>query len=334
MRGLAVAIVFFALAVGVRAQSDAGRIEGVLTGARGPLSGVEVRVRNTETGAVTLATTTATGTFAVTLPPGLYDVFATPTGYAAFARRQVPVAVAATVRVSGTLGDNPNAGTPGEISFLYQRDANAAPVPSGLTPRTADGRPDLSGVWFPGADIEPEVTPFQPWAEALTKVRAGRPGDDPRAQCLPSGVMRTNALDLAKFVQMPTLLLVLSEGSSPGVRQIFLDGRRHPADLHPTWMGHSVGTWDGDTLVVDSVGFNDRGWLDAGGRPQTERLHIVERFRRTDLGHLEVEITIDDPGAYTRPWKVRRILQLAPGEEIQEYVCNENNKVEHYVQGP
>lgn len=328
MRALG-AIVFLVLTIGVRAQSGTGQIEGVLTDVRGPLAGVEVRVRNAGTGAVVRTTTTSAGAFVVTVPAGTYDVFATPTGYDAFAFRQSWVASGATVRMQGTLRDNPNAGTPGEISFLYQRDSRRAP--SGPVPRTPDGRPDLGGVWFPGADMEPEPTPFQPWAEALTRARAGRPGDDPRAQCLPSGVMRTNALDLAKFVQTPSLLLILSEGSSPGVRQVFLDGRRHPVEPNPTWMGHSVGTWDGDTLVVDSVGFNDRGWLDAGGRPQTERMHIVERFRRTDLGHLEVEITIDDPGAYTRPWKVRRILQLAPGEEVQEYVCNENNRMEHYV---
>ena len=327
------AAVLLVLAIGVQAQSGTGRIEGVLTDARGPLAGVEVRVKNVVTGAVVLAQTSATGAYGVEVPVGAYDVFATPTGYNAFARRQVQVVAAATVHVGGTLGDNPNAGTPGEIPFLYQRDATTAPV--GPLPRTADGRPDLGGVWYPGADLEPEAPPFQPWAEALAKARASRPGDDPRARCLPSGVVRTNALDLAKFVHTPALLLVLSEGSSPGMRQIYIDGRGHPPEPNPTWMGHSIGTWEGDTLVVDSVGFNDRGWLDVAGRPQTERLHIVERFRRMDLGHLEVEITIDDPGAYTRPWKVRRLLQLAPpGEDVQEYVCNENNRMEHYVPGP
>ena len=139
-----------------------------------------------------------------------------------------------------------------------------------------------------------------------------------------------HALDLAKFIQTPDLLVVLVEVSVPGVRQIFLDGRPHPPNLQPTWLGHSVGRWENDTLVVDTIGFNDRGWLD-GSRPQTEQLHVVERFRRLDLGHMQVEITVDDPGAYTKPWKMRRLLQLAVGEEIQEYVCNENNKTEHYV---
>jgi hypothetical protein len=139
-----------------------------------------------------------------------------------------------------------------------------------------------------------------------------------------------HALDLAKFIQTPALVVVLVEYNVPGVRQIFLDGRPHPSNLQPSWQGHSIGRWENDTLVVDTIGFNDKGWID-GSRPQTEQLHVIERFRRIDLGHMELEITIDDPGAYTKPWKMRRRLQLAPGEEIMEYVCNENNKTEHYV---
>jgi len=144
-------------------------------------------------------------------------------------------------------------------------------------------------------------------------------------------VLRTSALDLAKFIQTRDLLVILVEGSVPGVRQVFLDGRKHPDDPSPTWLGHSIGRWERDTLVVDTIGFNDRGWLDNAGHPQTEKLHIVERYRRVDLGHLDVDITIDDPGAYTKPWKVHRILELAPHEEIQEYICNENHKTEHFT---
>ena len=177
----------------------------------------------------------------------------------------------------------------------------------------------MSGVWFPGLELEPEVPPFQPWAAAAaTRAFANRPGDDPRARCLPTGVTRMHALDLVKFVQTPGLLLALIEGASPAVRQIFLDGRSHPTNLQPTWMGHSVGRWEKDTLVIDTTGFNDKVWLE-GYRPQTEQLHVIERYRRIDRGRMSVEITIDDPGAYTRPWTVRRLLQLAEGEEIQEY---------------
>ncbi|MEP6961353.1 MAG: hypothetical protein ABI995_04705, partial [Acidobacteriota bacterium] len=170
------------------------------------------------------------------------------------------------------------------------------------------------------------------WAAALQKQRLEYSSkDDPRAHCLPSGVVRTNALDLAKFLQLQNELVILTEGSPPGFRQIFLDGRSHPADPEPTWMGHSIGKWDGDTLVMDTVGFNDKGWLDVTGKPQTEKLHVTERMRRTGLGTIEVEITVDDPGAYAHPWKLRRLLKLAQGEELHEYVCNENEKPEHLV---
>jgi hypothetical protein len=311
------------------AQTEMARIHGTLSSARGPLADAEVRVKSADTEEVVVTTTSATGEYSVAVRPGTYEVFAAPAGYIAFARRQVVVQSGESVRVSAVLADNANAATPGEIFFLFAREGRQPP--SGPAPRTSDGRPDLSGVWLPGADLEPEVPHYQPWAEALAKERAGRVGDDPRAQCLPTGVVRQNALDLAKFVQTPGLLIMLVEGSAPGVRQVFLDGRGHPADVHPTWLGHSVGTWEGDTLVVDTIGFNDKGWLDISGRPQTERLHVIERYRRRDLGHLDLEITVDDPGAYTRPWKVRRVLELASGEEIQEYICNENNKTEHFV---
>ena len=313
----------------VFAQHQKGLIEGVLASARGPLPDLEVRIKNTATNDVVLATTTRSGEYSVSVAPGTYEVFASPTGYTAFVRRQVVVRAGETAKVGGVLADNPNAGTPGEIFFLYSRDGRKAPT--GPAPRSPDGKPDLNGVWLPGPDLEPEAPPYQPWAEAAAKRNASHPGDDPRAQCLPSGVARTNGLDLAKFVQTPRLLVMLIEGSVPGSRQIFLDGRKHPADPSPTWLGHSVGTWDHDTLVVDTIGFNDKGWLDVTGRPQSEKLHVIERFRRIDLGHINVEITIDDPGAYTRPWTIRRILQLAPDEEIREYICNENHHTEHFT---
>jgi hypothetical protein len=263
------------------------------------------------------------------VPAGTYDVFSSTVGYAVLARRGVVVAAGATVRVDATLADNPNAGTPGEIFFLYER-ADRRP-PTGPPPRTRDGKPDLSGVWYPGPDLEPDVPEMRPWAEELVAKRRAKVGDDPRAQCLPSGIVRTHGLDLAKLVQTPTLLVMLVESSVPGVRQVFLDGRAHPPNLQPSWLGHSIGRWDKDTLVIDTIGLNDRVWLDLAGRPQTEQTHIVERYRRPDLGHLEIEITIDDPDAYLRPWKVRRRLDLAPHEEILEYICNENHKTEHFV---
>jgi hypothetical protein len=314
----------------VLAQTGTGELRGVLSSVRGPLAGLEVRVKNTSTGEVATTTTSPSGDYSMRVTPGRYEVFASQAGYAVLALRDLDVRAGAVLKADGVLNDSPNAGTPGEISFLYDRATKKAPT--GPAPKTADGKPDLSGVWFPGHELEPEVPPFQPWAAAVAKERQSRIGDDPRARCLPTGVSRMHALDLVKFVQTPGLLLALIEGASPAVRQIFLDGRAHPANLQPTWMGHSIGRWEKDTLVIDTTGFNDKGWLE-GFRPQTEQLHVVERYRRIDRGRMSVEITVDDPGAYTRPWKIRRLLQLAQGEEIQEYICNENHKTEHFVTG-
>lgn len=313
-----------------KAQTGTGELRGVLSSARGPLPGLEVRIKNTSTGEVTTTTTSPSGEYSIRLAPGRYEVFATQAGYAVFALRDLDVRAGATLKADGVLRDSPNAGTPGEISFVYDRFSRKPPT--GPAPRTADRTSDLSGVWLPDLDREPEIPAFQPWAAAEARSRASRPGDDPRAQCLPTGVSRMHGLDLVKFVQTPGLLLAVIEGASPAVRQIFLDGRKHPDNLQPTWMGHSIGRWEKDTLVIDTIGYNDKGWLE-GGRPQTEQLHTIERYRRLDRGRMSLEITIDDPGAYTRPWKVRRLLQLAEDEEIQEYICNENHKTEHFVGG-
>jgi hypothetical protein len=125
---------------------------------------------------------------------------------------------------------------------------------------------------------------------------------------------------------------MIDENDVPGHRQVFLDGRSHPEDLQPTWMGHSVGKWEGDTLVVDTVGFNDKTWLSLETSPHTEKMHLTERFRRPDLGHLEVELIIADPEAYAKPWIMKRVSDLAPNEEVQEFICTENNRdVEHMV---
>jgi hypothetical protein len=128
-----------------------------------------------------------------------------------------------------------------------------------------------------------------------------------------------------KLAHTPKLLILLLEEEVPGYRQVFLDGRPHPENLDPAWYGHAIGHWERDTLIIDTVGFNDQRWLSARGQPMTSQLHLVERYRRPDLGHLEIETTVDDPGAYARPWTMKRVADLAPGLEIQEYVC-ENNK--------
>ena len=215
---------------------------------------------------------------------------------------------------------------------------NNKAVPHGPAPRTRDGNPDLSGIWNPDRhfiyDISTalapgETLPLQPWAAELTKKRMSK--DDPEANCLPTGVPRLAPYPW-KIVQTPTLIVFLFEGNIHSYRQIFLDGRGRPKDLEPTWYGDSLGHWEGDTLVVDTVGFNDKFWFDFAGHPHTEKLHITERYRRPDLGHLESEVTIDDPGAYTRPFVMHGRFPLQTDTEILEYVCNENNQdVPHIV---
>jgi hypothetical protein len=199
-------------------------------------------------------------------------------------------------------------------------------VPTGPAPRTADGKMDFSGVWNPGGGFgNIGQVPLQPWAEALYKERrANLSKDDPEGHCLPAGVPRISPFPY-KIVQTPTLVVILDEGNIHSYRQLFLDGRGHPKNPDPLWMGDSIAQWDGDTLVVDTVGFNDKTWLNGQGVPHSDALHVIERFRRPDLGHLEIEITLEDPKAFTKPHTFKRNHTLMQNAEILEYVCNEFN---------
>jgi hypothetical protein len=215
----------------------------------------------------------------------------------------------------------------------------SVPPASKPAPRTSDGKPDLNGIWGPDRtfiyDINSalkngETVPLQPWAEKATKARMSK--DDPEANCLPGGVPRMAPYPW-KILQQPKLIVFLFEGNIHTYRQIFMDGRAHPADLDPTWYGHSTGKWEGDTLVVDSVGFNDKFWFDFAGHPHTEKLHITERYRRPDYAHLEFEVVIDDPGAYTRPFTMYGHSPLVEDSELMEYICNENNQDVSHILG-
>lgn len=223
----------------------------------------------------------------------------------------------------------------GEAEAVSNRAASSK---TGPAPRTADHKLDFSGVWSPEHtfiyDIsvslkKGETLPMQPWAAELTKTRMSK--DDPEANCLPTGVPRQNPYPW-RIVQTPTHIFFLFEGNIHSYRQIFMDGRKHPADPDPSWYGHSIGSWDGDTLVIDSVGFNDKFWFDFAGHPHTEQLHVVERFHRPDLTHLDYEAIINDPGAYTAPFTMYGHSTLQDGVDLQEYICNENNQdVPHIV---
>ena len=210
--------------------------------------------------------------------------------------------------------------------------------------RTADGKIDLSGFWMPlnpvkhllslAADLPPNSVPLQPWAQTVYNERIDNNGKDhPGVRCWPSGIPEKNNIpDGMKVVQTPDVMLFLYE-SRTIYRQIFTDGRSHPkGDPQPTWMGYSVGKWEGDTFVVDTVGFNGKTWLDMRGLPSTEALHVIERFTRPSIGRIDIDVTIDDPKAYTRPWNVLLTWQLVPDTDLIESICEENNKdVPHMV---
>ena len=209
---------------------------------------------------------------------------------------------------------------------------------SGPAPRAANGKPDLSGIWSPDRNFiydihdalkKGEELPLQPWATKLARERLSK--DDPEANCMPTGVPRQAPYPW-RIVQTPTHLFFLFEGNIHSYRQIFLNQTSHPKDVNPTWYGDSYAKWDGDTLVVDTIGFNERFWFDFTGHPHTEKLHVIERYVRPDFDHLDYEITIDDPGAYTRPFVLYGHSAYQAGTELMEYICNENNKdVSHIV---
>jgi len=235
-------------------------------------------------------------------------------------------------------GVNPAGGGVPMVSLQHLRATSFGPAP-----RTANGKPDLSGIWSPAnhlGDLSTGLKPgekilIQPWALKLSEERqtaAGRRSDT-KANCLPDGVPRQDPFPW-KIVQTPNLIVFLLEGNVHSYRQIFTDGSDHPKeDLEPAWYGDSRGHWEGDTLVVDTIGFNDKTWLDGLGRPHTEKLHVIERFRRPDSGHLDFDVTIDDPGAYTKPFTVDAHSTLLVNTELMEYWCIENGAqdVSHIV---
>jgi hypothetical protein len=188
---------------------------------------------------------------------------------------------------------------------------------------------DLSGVWLV-ENFQPRIfpnggAPFTPWAEA--KFKATDPQtNDPNLACLPMGIPRFMiAVPYPmEILQMPTRVVIIHEGPQ-AMRQIYMN-RQHPKDLDPTYSGDAIGKWEGDTLVVDTIGFNDKTWVDGAGLPHSEALHVVERIRRADHETLVDDITVEDPMAYTKPLTNRQVYKLKPGWEIQEYVCEENNK--------
>jgi hypothetical protein len=328
------ALVFGLTAIAAIAQNAAsvGAISGTLFDSIGdPIDHNEVLAENSDTHAVFKATTSAIGKYTLSgLPAGKYFVVASAPGLKTFAMKGVVVQAALTLRFDIHLADTTQLNTLGEDRLRISEDNKRDHPPSGPTPRTPDGKPDLSGVWWQPRTVDPGKPEFLPAALAIQKERlANNLKDSPQAHCLPSAPLRNGPL--WEFVQSKNFLVYISDDESPGFHQIYLDGRGHPADPNPAWYGHSIGRWDGDTLVVDRVAFDPRVWLDVEAHPHSDKLHIIERYQRPDLGHLEIEITVDDPGVLAKPWTQKRVADLAH-EEIFEFICAENNKdVGHLV---
>ena len=211
-------------------------------------------------------------------------------------------------------------------------------APTGPVKHFPNGVIDLSGVWQGGGPVgdirmglaKGEAIPIRPEWQKIMDARKSK--DDPEANCLPTGVPRRDPYPW-RIVQTDTHVFMLFEGNIHSYRQIFLNRRTHPTDLDPTWYGHSIGWYEGDTLVVDTVGFNDKFWFDFIGHPHTDKLHTVERYSRKNQGTLEIETLVDDLGAYTRPFTIRFTARLRPNEELMEYICNENNQDVHHIVG-
>jgi hypothetical protein len=224
--------------------------------------------------------------------------------------------------------------------WLTQPTAGIPRLPDGKpnlsapAPRSADGKPDLSGLWHAGPkwDTDFKETDVQQWAQEQARQRLANPASlSWSVLCLPPGPMVTFSGPL-KIIQTPQIVAVLYEVPN-NFRQIFLDGRGLPKDPNPTWQGYSVGRWEGETLVVESNGFNDKSWVGRPGYPHTEALRVTERYSRRDFGHMDVQITFDDLKTFARSWTATTELLYDPDTEMLEYVCNENEKsVQHFVQ--
>jgi hypothetical protein len=323
----------------VFAQNDRSSLSGTVSDPNGGMvADAPIQLKNKTTGALARTMSKSDGRYgladlaagsyelSIVMPCCAYQRFTKEVNLEAGKAAQLDIRLIETVNGT-TLGDDP-----GRLAAVMRKRAR---VPARPAPRTASGKPDLTGVWIITDDPYPEQPEALPWAaKVIEERRQNNNKDAPHNHCLPGPppIPGGSTPFIAKFVQTPSLLVILFE-DVPGFRQVFLDGRGHPSNRDPSWLGHSLGKWEKDGLVVDTVGFNDRGWMGGvggGAFPRTEMLHMIERYKRVDFGHMEVSVTFDDPGAFVKPFHMNLKLDLAPQEELLEFVC-ENNKPEHLV---
>jgi len=261
-------------------------------------------------------------------------------------RRTTSLVGAAAMILLATLADAQwlNYPTPGTPRLPDGKPNLAAPAP-----RAPDGRPDLSGIWAAecaiygrdscftrslffnlAKDLKPDDVQMTTWATQIQAQRESRNHvDDPYGYCLPPGTPRINfgggPFRILPTPQMTAILYETLVGMT--FRQVFTDGRPLPEVIEPTWLGYSIGRWDGETFVIETAGFRDGGWLDTlKGRPHSDALRVTERFRRTDFGHMDLTITIDDPKAFLKPWTIKAPLTLLPDTELVEAFCDGHDR--------
>lgn len=315
-------------------QSELGSIAGSVSNeSQAPAAGVTVEARSINAGTIYKAVSSAKGEYSlVQLPAGKYEISVVHPNYRPFLHKDLVITAGQLQHLDIQLSQNISLlGTLGEIPALLELLSKRAPPPEGPTPRMPDGKPDLSGVWqisLSSLATFSQQPDLLPWAEAVVRERVLNDlKEKPSARCLPE-LAGFVALWPIKIVQTPKLLVTLNTDVI-AAHQVYLDGRSFPKELEPTWQGYSIGRWENDTLVIETIGLNDKTWLNI--YPHTAKLHITERVRRPDLGHLEVETTLDDPETFKAPFRTTIVNVFAPDEEIEEYVCAENNQYHEHV---
>jgi Carboxypeptidase regulatory-like domain len=336
MRSLSIAICLCWFSLATYGQTEFGSLTGsVYKADHTPLPNIPIEAKNDATGNVYKTTSSVKGEYTFgQLSAGTYEISVVLMLYRPFLRKDFAIAAGQSHQLDIQLSESVTSSTLGELPAYFELLAKKPPPPKGPTPRTPDGKPDLSGVWMtPPSYLLPflsQQSDLQPWAEAQVRERLlNGARDKPSARCLPDNEATEVFVGLlpVKIVQTRTLLVALIYDVI-AAHQVFLDGRNHPSDLEATWMGHSIGKWDGDTLVIDTVGFNDKSWIFVV-TPHTEKLHVTTRLHRLDLGHLEIQAVWEDPGAFKKPVSATVVDVLAPDEEVEETVCENNQYTEH-----